>query len=637
MGTICSKCEDLGSQRSPGVKYVLDKLPTGYALFGKYRQNDPKHIDRYLCGNPKYKYRSIEEFYEHFKNLMDHGNVDSCGCRACSGKKRNRQSGVDGASAAKRAKRAVGSTLSEVIDGTEGPLPQLREHRKALEKSRPRVDEEGTPDVVSMLIERLKTDPDHAAFDESLTQLDSFDWLINRSLLKQFFKEAKSKPRHLPRIGELVLFHRSLALAEFIAINPKSERYERFDATTGMFTRDNNWEAGVITQTPAGDLSLSDVAASSEQQDVNTNYAGFRIEPMPEIGAAEKPWSKRSVYVALHQTRPFYMYKDLLGDTAPDAYHVTVKHAMTALSSFSMVSGYFFRARWPVATVFYRAMYLGAELLMVGDVVRLASDGDEIEDVMQITAIKSKFARLDGERPVVLAGEDAPPAVHETCIHVSGVAYTNNVKKAWSNSPAEINLGIGEYGRWYHLHDPAKRWEQPFSRLIGRCYEGTAVLRMLHGPDTRATTDDTALSLGFEAIREGRLTTSDPRIAEGKTWFWADSRVEQLDLHQVNEHMVAEGADGELDRDPAAWMRAIKIRARGAPLKSVKPSDVTNSEGGKLDAIAPAQVIDVDAMENEAGEAVDDQAVGDVRASKRALDPTEFAEMLGGLGSESED
>jgi len=88
------------SQFQTGSKYILDKLPDGFALYGKRRQKDSNHIDRYLYGHPSgYAFRSAEEFYEHFRTLMDTGNVSGCTCLGCSGgrKKRPRVS-VDGAS-----------------------------------------------------------------------------------------------------------------------------------------------------------------------------------------------------------------------------------------------------------------------------------------------------------------------------------------------------------------------------------------------------------------------------------------------------------------------------------------------------------------------------------------------------------
>lgn len=66
-----------------GKRYRLDRLPTGYALFGKTRRNNADHVDRYLYGHPTYNFRSVEEFYPHFKSLMDKGTARNCTCLGC--------------------------------------------------------------------------------------------------------------------------------------------------------------------------------------------------------------------------------------------------------------------------------------------------------------------------------------------------------------------------------------------------------------------------------------------------------------------------------------------------------------------------------------------------------------------------
>ena len=77
------------AQFQTGAKYSLDRLPNGYALYGKRRQKDSNHVDRYLYGHPSgYAFRSVEEFYEHFRSLMDNGNVTGCTCVGCSGRKK---------------------------------------------------------------------------------------------------------------------------------------------------------------------------------------------------------------------------------------------------------------------------------------------------------------------------------------------------------------------------------------------------------------------------------------------------------------------------------------------------------------------------------------------------------------------
>lgn len=98
----------------PGKKYVLDRLPDGYALFKKPREKEPTHFDRYLYGHIRYRFRSAEEFYEHFRNLMEYGNVDKCECIGCRApvKKVKQPSGVTQADSAARPRRPRDKTTS---------------------------------------------------------------------------------------------------------------------------------------------------------------------------------------------------------------------------------------------------------------------------------------------------------------------------------------------------------------------------------------------------------------------------------------------------------------------------------------------------------------------------------------------
>ena len=77
---------DLGGPPSSAI-WRLDRLPIGYAGFEKARV-DSKHIDRYLYGHARGQFRSLAEFYPHFKHLMDTGRTVGCPCKLCDGTKR---------------------------------------------------------------------------------------------------------------------------------------------------------------------------------------------------------------------------------------------------------------------------------------------------------------------------------------------------------------------------------------------------------------------------------------------------------------------------------------------------------------------------------------------------------------------
>ena len=49
-----------------------------------------------------------------------------------------------------------------------------------------------------------------------------------------------------------------------------------------------------------------------------------------------------------------------------------------------------------------------------------------------------------------------------------------------------------------------------------------------------------------------------------KKWFWADTRVEQLDIREIRGQQV----DNAAKRDTKAWKRALKVREKGAGFKA---------------------------------------------------------------------
>lgn len=123
LSKIATRWVNDSGRAEPGKRYTFDKLPPGYALFAKARDGDPKSIDRYLYGHPKYRFRSSEEFYEHFKNLMDHGSFDNCACFGCKAKPRHRNPIVKDASGT--VKRKVGRPAGQPRQAREIATPPI--------------------------------------------------------------------------------------------------------------------------------------------------------------------------------------------------------------------------------------------------------------------------------------------------------------------------------------------------------------------------------------------------------------------------------------------------------------------------------------------------------------------------------
>ncbi|KAF2155288.1 hypothetical protein K461DRAFT_319721 [Myriangium duriaei CBS 260.36] len=690
-----------------GQKYVLNKLPNGYGLFGKTRNNDPNHIDRYLYGHPTYKFRSTEEFYEHFKRLMDNGSAVGCTCIGCRGGKRG------SASQGTRTPRINGSMgratsslppaqpipvlVPPILTQQETPLRQVR---RWLVPERPptpeheMVDDEGCPDIYRRLAERLRT---RMVMDDPIKQHNSFDWVIDSKSIGPLMTKIRFQPAFVPRQGELVLFVRGLREHQFISFDQSQQTFAMWDSELESLVELPPWEAGIVTETPDESIEAADLILENPKT-YQVNYSGFRIEPMSMVGSNEKHWSKRIAYVRMHAIRPLVFYREILKATKPRDYHPTVQHALTVMSSISLLNPFHFKGLWPAATVFCRGIFVGSELLTIGDVIRLMpgsnQDDTQVWDAIKITSIKMRMIHLDArENPEY----DDPTAEsitidrqHDCCIHIDGIAFTRDQARAWGTGKLPIDPGsdilpevLKDHGRWFRLHDPAKRWKVPFTRVLGRCYERSAVdswfvtLKFATGHSTvqgfsaintsqepneisiHSMTKALDISKGLKGVMSARIfsTQRDPRIhkADGKAWFWADFRAEQLDLHEVKGQVVTPFLHGKPTRDPRAWKRAMHIREKGAGHKP-KPAQEeaahgigrgrpSNVGGSMLEASALGPAIDEASDEDAPSDSVAEDANADVVMEdaqnavvqeEAYIDPNEIMVISDGESSEVE-
>lgn len=594
-----------------GRKYILNKLPEGYALFGKARNKDPNHIDRYLYGHPVYKFRSVEEFYDHFKCLMDYGSAASCRCIGCmGGRKQNATRGPrptrgnvsmrQGASSSARAQPIV------IPQSQESPLRQIHKWTVPARDPTPEhemIDEEGNPDIFRRLADRLK---ETIVMEEPIRQYKSFDWIIDRTSIGPLLESVASNPSFVPRLGEVVLFVRGLQDHQSIFFNKAKQTFMMWDSQMEATVALAQWEAGVVTETPHEPIDSADLI-HEKPKSYQINYSGFRIEPMATVGSIEKHWSKRIAHVRMHAIRPFVLYREILRAIKPKDYHATVQAALTVMSSISLFSPFHFKGLWPEATVFCRGIFIGSELIVVGDTIRLLpardQESSQVWDVVKVTSIKMKMLHLDArENPEYedpTSDSTDSDRHYDCCIHVDGIAFTRDQSRAWGMGKIPLSSEIDhlpepckDSGDWYHLHDPARRWKVPFSRVLGRHYERVAIkswfaelgnvteTQRSHGfaPINASqsiadmtisdTQEEAGVSKGLRGVMSARTfsTQRDPRMQEtgGKAWFWANHRVEQLDLHEVKGQVVSPYIHGKPTRDTTAWRRAMNIRERGA-------------------------------------------------------------------------
>ncbi|KAK4504092.1 hypothetical protein PRZ48_005007 [Zasmidium cellare] len=662
--------KETGNQR-PGITYRLAQLPTGYAGFERQRDGS-KHVDRYLYGHPNGVFRSLNEIYPHFKYLQDNHGTVGCPCKLCTGlgkskskSKRKSESnsivsgspsersshfGATSAGAAltgnapivaKPAVKAKSSSFKSAIrnDNPQG-LPQGRLTSDSPAPKRNTVNEEGTPDIFRKLLDRLQEAGPKGLTEDIVDQL-SPDWRAGNQQLQSLITEWQSRPAYVPRMGEIVLFTRDVSDGETIAWDASSQTLRRTDLDSRSWLNRVSWEAGVVTQLPLEPVAEDDLTGLTTEKKQNIAYAGFRIEPIPEPSNEFKPFSKQHKYVPLHAIRPFSFWKECIRGLSEQDWHPTVKHALTLSSSFSLIGKYSFKGVWPEATLFVRGVFLGPEFVMVGDVVRLAPmhPKRQVTDVMVVSSIRLRFVNLD--QTSENDNDDGRPYL--TCLHVCGRAFTLDPKKS-NDGIAKAPVKPGEhglpswfksYGQWFNAldaEDPKAKLEVPYHRVIGRCLEDSAVKSWYSTPNDlapassfQAVNSATAaskfrasdISQGLENVQDARKysRTHDARIDRnaGKSWYWAETRIEQLDLHEVNGAFIGLKDEERSSKQMNTWRQALKVldgkggieeyhaaqRQRQEEQRRRESAQVASGSWGLMGSAVKANIMDSASGEND--------------------------------------
>ncbi|PPJ54417.1 hypothetical protein CBER1_07371 [Cercospora berteroae] len=574
-------------QAQPGVVYRLDRLPTGYSGWEK-RRGDSKHVDRYIAGHPSQKdFRSLNEAWPHFQHLIAHGSADGCLCVLCTGgrkkTKTNRSGSLTSGSSGLQSRHFGPSSTSAV------PRPVKVAARKTQntfdsDSETPQrgkqADAEGIPDYYRILLDKVKAaGPDGIVRENVIDQL-SPDWRVGHQMLQSMLDDWSQQPSFVPRIGELVLFIRSLGHGDTLAWDTASKRL-RPRNSKGWLDK-YRWEAGVVTQSPTELVSLDDLISIPASRTHNVTYAGFRVEPLPEPGSQSKLYSSQHKYIPIHALRPFLYWKECLESTDEQEWHLTVKHALTVASSWSLLGKYNFTGSWPEATLFCRGVYMGPELIMMGDLVRLEprprdSRQDAIVDVMVVSSIRLRFVKLDESSDDDY--DDGDP--YTTCLHIAGKVWSLDPKRSFAGigaSPAKPNQPgfpseLAGYGNWFNVTDPSnerQKLEVPYTRVLGRCLAKDALHRWFPTSDNGlsnngqvARSQPLELSQGLHSMREARAYSRahDTRIdrASGQSWVWAETRIEQLDLHEINGKFVGSTEEARDRKQVNAWRQALKV------------------------------------------------------------------------------
>ncbi|KAI4722597.1 hypothetical protein E4T48_01047 [Aureobasidium sp. EXF-10727] len=451
-------------------------------------------------------------------------------------------------------------------------------------------DEDGTPNVFEDLLHHAKQNQGQP-MSVAITEPLSMDWLAEQDLaqLPAYLEALQTSARWAPRLGEIVLIARNLKDTQLVKFDEQAQVYKIHEPKLGWVGLPV-WEAAVVTQLDKNHLTASPLDQKQPIADVH----GLRVEPMPEVGNSDKPWSTRFTTVPLINVRPFHFWQELLNGADvddPRECHPTVRHALAAMSSMSVVGRYHFSSNGKEARVYCKGMYVGAEFIVPGDVVRFSSPIHNNSFGKDVVHIKHIYVSYNLER------EPTPPG----SVHVTGVAYTTDNQHAYGQYQHPLPFDslpfpdMRGYGLWYKMGEGDTLVRMPYNKLFTRVIEQNwmkavmgkaATMKVAAGLGAPGIDKDHTLDItyGVEGVGAAREYSAkhDARIdrTAGQLWYLGEDRVDQLDLHLVNDQDVGHKARYGFESTPTplqeahlkAMFRARNARQKGPGFKIAHPN-----------------------------------------------------------------
>lgn len=447
--------------------------------------------------------------------------------------------------------------------------------RKTGQRGRPPIDRilrdhEGNPLIFKEYIHRLSIEGKlEVPWEEPM----NMDWRAGYVLRQEVHAYYQKAPSYAPRIGELVLF----TLEDI----PKSGMNFDSDDTYTFFDEDKRstghvpeWRVGVVTA--LNDAEKAPIRHENLYHQPKTehgvNYTCFRVETYPDPSEPEdKELSKQHHYVPLHQMRPLNNFLDVLANTERDEWHPSIENGLTALSTYNLVDRITFKGTWPdIASAICNGLFIGSEQLRAGDAVRLVpqsmfpstaypqavprskEDAHPITDVLAVENFRLEWFKPNANLADPEMGE------HFRVVAV-GKRFTVDPKRACASKPDALTRHelatyfnipkMEKYGSWYFVEEPDNKVTVPFWQIVGRVLEPLALKIWWN-----------KIELGFDlaGVLEGRYFARrvDTRIAHNRAWFAGNSRVECLDLMEVNGELTPFWDE---HRDPKMWRANLTI------------------------------------------------------------------------------
>lgn len=461
------------------------------------------------------------------------------------------------------------------------------------------LDSEGTPDFFRAAIKRLKT---AKRLDLPIIEPKSMDWRAESKPLRVHLKGLELQSSFIPRAGEIVLW--TPCTDYELVFDPRSETYQMYSPREKRFLEYPDWRAGTVGQTPEEPVLQEDLLEPVRKR-FAVNYSGFRVETFPDPNDDDKSLSLQSKYIHINCIRPFYSWPILLYGVPQEKWHPSIKHAMTVMSSFSLVGKQRFKGNWPNASVYSQGIFLGPELLIVGDVVRLkprgAKLGEELPPVTDVMVID----QIEVQLLSCIEKVTSPLLASKHRVRVYGRVYSLSPERAYRTpgtaerpqplTPREVaeafqKPNMNGYGPWYAVHPPGTSLQVSLDMIIGRCWEPDAM---------KLVFDSTSLGLDLHGMLASRQWSrwTDERMEDGQQWFWGDSRTLALGIDSLNGEDVAGYNEA---RDPEMWRKILaRLDRKAKQPVVVKTTNKARKHVGNRNATKSARITRTNAVAND--------------------------------------
>jgi hypothetical protein len=372
--------------------------------------------------------------------------------------------------------------------------------------------------------------------------------LLDGQKFKDITDKYRTLPSFLPRQGELVLFYPVEQLN--CRFEQATQHFRVFDEETGQFGEFATWKAGVIAAEPEDQLGHEDLSPLPYDYLEVTNKS-YRIEVFPDPDSKDKSFSQQAFLIPLHHIRPLSMFHEFLSGVSQSQWHVSIHNALKVMNTVCFVDPIGFAGKWFSYSVRCRGVWIGAELFINGDAVRLLSakgDDNQVDQVMIINRIDHRF-------------ENDNSHDEHSSIVVAGPVITINKNRSFQDDPftaaqeRELLLPASTAGyAWYPIdisndgHPSAANhegflddWQEiPVSFIVGRLYDAKAMKTLL---------DIGNFDVGGLGMKQARRWAKQHRtnlkVNNRQGWILTVDRVQALDIETLNGRAVGQGVERE--------------------------------------------------------------------------------------------